>query len=188
MTLSVYGRKTHEVLILTYLIVIVWLMAPVLVMIAHQVLVGGRGLLGGGDGSVGDPVRVGRGVEPLLPDLRAYSSPGKVGVGTFVGFLAGCLLGSAALTGLATARVRGVALSQAGRPASRAGWRLPKLPRLEWLRSRVGPSLDGNPVAWREWHRARPSPMMRGRLGHSTRPWGCSGSGWRAGPERSRGQ
>ena len=30
MTLSVYGRKTHEVLIMTYMILFVWLMAPVL--------------------------------------------------------------------------------------------------------------------------------------------------------------
>ena len=59
------------------------------------------------------------------------------------------------------ARIRGVALSQAGRPAGRAGWRLPKLPRLGLPRRPPGPSLDGNPVAWREWHRTRPSRMMR---------------------------
>ena len=28
MTLSVYGRKTHEVLMMTYMILIVWLMFP----------------------------------------------------------------------------------------------------------------------------------------------------------------
>ena len=91
-----------------------------------------------------------------------YTSPGKVGVGTFVGFLAGCLLVSAALTGLATARIRGVALSQAGRPASRAGWRLPQLPRLEWLRS-SGPARRSTATRWRGGSGTgrRPSRMMR---------------------------
>ena len=56
---------------------------------------------------------------------------------------------------LATARVRRVALEAGGaagaprRRRRRPLWRLP------------GPSLDRNPVAWREWHRVRPSLMMR---------------------------
>ena len=30
-----------------------------------------------------------------------------------------------------------------------------------WLAWLPGPSLDGNPVLWREWHRNRPSRMSR---------------------------
>lgn len=81
-----------------------------------------------------------------------------VGIETYAGFLAGCLLGSAALTGLTTALVRGVSLSRAGRPPRR---RRLRLIRPSWLPRLPGPSLDDNPVAWREWHRSRPTLMMR---------------------------
>ena len=80
---------------------------------------------------------------------------------TYLRFLAGCLAVSAVLVVLATARIRRVVLVQAGRPAA-GGRRRPS-----WLRRLIstlrlpGPSLDFNPVAWREWHRGRPSPMMR---------------------------
>ena len=55
-----------------------------------------------------------------------------------------------------------MALRQAGRPA--AGARLAALAApagSSRLLRPPGPSLDLNPVAWREWHRARPSRMMR---------------------------
>ncbi len=161
LTLSIYGRKTHEVLILTYLIIILWLMAPALVMIAHRVLVGGPPPWAFGMTpwkTLYDWVEA---TNPYSLVYAPYSSPGKVGMEDYLGFLAGCWLCSAGLTGLAMARIRGVALSQVGRPAGRAGWRLPKLPRLGLPRRPLGPSLDGNPVAWREWHRARPLTMMR---------------------------
>ena len=101
-------------------------------------------------------------VESVLPGLRAVCAiPAGSAWTTYLGFLAGCLLLSAVLVGLATARVRGVALEQAGRPAAtsppRDCVRIPRgvAPRLP------GPSLDANPVPWREWHRTRPSRMMR---------------------------
>jgi ABC-type transport system involved in multi-copper enzyme maturation permease subunit len=92
--------------------------------------------------------------------LLPYNRPAQASPTTYLGFLAGCLAVSAAFVALATARVRRVALRQAGRPAGgrllRSGfrhlfssWNLP------------GPSMDPNPVAWREWHRSRPSLMMR---------------------------
>jgi hypothetical protein len=97
--------------------------------------------------------------------IRApYVDPAKVNVDltTFLSFLGGCLATSAGLVGLATSRIRRVALRQAGRPAAgpRRRW-MPPLRRPWWLPVIPGPSLDDNLVAWREWHRMRSSRMMR---------------------------
>ncbi len=158
MTLSVYGRKTHEVLIMTYLVVIVWVMAPVLVNLAHQGLMGVAVSRLPGTGPWETLHEWAERSNPYILVYAPYSSPGKFGVETYLGFLVGCLLTSAALTGLATARIRAVASRQAGRPAGRRILRLPRLPGRLRL---PGPSMDFNPVAWREWHRTRPSLMMR---------------------------
>ena len=49
MTLSVWGRKTHEVLMLTYLILILWALLPVLIEIVSITVVGRpRGLFSRG--------------------------------------------------------------------------------------------------------------------------------------------
>jgi hypothetical protein len=97
--------------------------------------------------------------------IRApYADPAKVNVdlATYLSFLGGCPATSAGLVGLATSRIRRVALRQAGSPAAgpRRRW-MPRLRRPRWLPVIPGPSLDDNPVAWREWHRMRPSRMMR---------------------------
>jgi ABC-type transport system involved in multi-copper enzyme maturation permease subunit len=154
MVLSIYGRKTHEVLMMTYLILIIWLIAPGLLAVVEFLLSWG-------------PPAVWRTplddwVERSNPYILAfwpYRRPAKLGVGTYLGFLAGCLAVAGALTGLATARIRRVIVSQVGRPA--AGRRRSRLVHSFLARRLPGPSLDGNPVAWREWHRARPSLMMR---------------------------
>ena len=125
MTLSVYGRKTHEVLIMTYMIIIALDHVP-----------GARGHRARGPGGNAAPASAARGgganlwtilhdcaewSNPFILAMAPYQTPGKVGMGTYLGFLAGCLAISAGLTGLATARIRGVALRQAGRPAGRSG-------------------------------------------------------------------
>jgi ABC-type transport system involved in multi-copper enzyme maturation permease subunit len=159
MALSVYGRKPHEVLIMTYLMVVLWVMAPVIV---HEVLVM--------PATPRPSLRVtlyewAELSNPYYLAYAPYDAPGRVGVTTYLGFLAGCLASSAALVVLATARIRRVALSQVGRPASDARRWLPRPRRSKWLPGLPGPSLDSNPVAWREWHRTRPSRMMRAAWG-----------------------
>jgi ABC-type transport system involved in multi-copper enzyme maturation permease subunit len=159
MTLSVWGRKTHEVLMLTYLILLLWLLFPVLVLLVASSLQFIRpwsspGLLWGGIEYT----------NPFVLILAPYASPGRVDLMTYFGFLAGCMAISAWLVGLATLRIRRIAMQQAGRPASRAGLRrlgIPRIPLRTWLPHLRGPSLDNNPVLWREWHRMRPSRMMR---------------------------
>ncbi len=161
MTLSVYGRKTHEVLILTYLLVIVWIMASWLVEIAHGVLMGPPPPRAAGP-SLWTPLHDwAEWSNPYYLALAPYNFPGRVGLADYLGFLAGALVVSAALVGLATARIRRVALSQASRPAAGARRWLPRPRRPAWWPALPGPSMDPNPVAWREWRRTRPSLMMR---------------------------
>jgi ABC-type transport system involved in multi-copper enzyme maturation permease subunit len=157
MTLSVWGRKTHEVLMMTYMILIVWLILPGLVAAAMY-------QLGMRPPPFAAPMfwQLVIDLNPYYLIFAPYTDPSKVDLATFLLFLGGCLATSAGLVGLATARIRRVALTQAGRPAIRSRRRLrPSLRRPYWLPRLPGPSLDGNPVAWREWHRMRPSRMMR---------------------------
>ena len=100
---------------------------------------------------------------PYYLIFAPYTDPAKVDMATFLdlpGRRASRRAGDS--SGLATVRIRQVALRQAGRPATvrRRRW-LPRLRRPSWLPRLPGPSLDANPVAWREWHRTRPSWMMR---------------------------
>ncbi len=156
MALSVYGRKTHEVLMLTYVILIGWNLAPILLEIISVLTTGTpRGFVGS---ATADWVGLSN---PYVLAFAPYNMPSRVDVGTFLLFSAVCLAVSAMLVLLATVRVRRVALRQAGRPAAGRGRRLARLVRLLTPPRLPGPSLDGNPVAWREWHRSRPSLMMR---------------------------
>jgi len=160
LTLSVWGRKTHEVLMLAYLIVILWMSSPPLVML-------GAYLVG-----VPTPGQVSQ----ILRDSTIYSnpyylvyapyvSPGDVSPITYLAFLGGCLCVSGLLVALATYRIRAVAAKQAGQGSvvSRRGraWRGSWLGRPVWVPRLRGPSLDNNPVFWREWHRSRPSRFLR---------------------------
>ena len=157
LTLSVWGRKTHEVLMLTYLILILWVSSPLLLVIAAFSL-----------RSMPPPT-----FAPILWEwlecsnpyylaFAPYTDPGKVGLTTYLGFLGFCLCLSAMLVVLATFRIRVVALKQAGQPAARSRRVrfVPRFPRPAWLPRLPAPSLDGNPVLWREWHRSRPSRFM----------------------------
>ena len=86
---------------------------------------------------------------------------GPIGLGEQAWFCTLGLLTSALLAAAATWRIRAVVIRQAGRgEATRradrpAGARRGPLARL--VRLLPSPSLDGNPVLWREWHRRRPS-------------------------------
>ncbi len=165
LTLSVWGRKTHEVLMLTYLILILWLSTPLLIALAAS--------------SFTPPALSLRPMplwtfamslwewilcsNPYYLAMAPYMFPGKVGWATYLGFLAICLGLSALLVSLATVRIRVVALKQAGQPAAKARrrWLTFRFPRPAWLPHLPRPSLDGNPVLWREWHRSQPSGLLR---------------------------
>ena len=157
-TLSVWARKTHEVVMMTYMLIIIWLIFPGLVAIAMHNL-----------GTTRPPFLAAPvfwqfvlDTNPYFLIFAPYTNPAKVDLTTFVTFLGACLAASGGLLGLATVRVPPGRVRQAGRPAAgpRLRW-LPRLRRPAWIPRLPGPSLDDNPVAWREWHRMRPSWMMR---------------------------
>lgn len=167
LTLSVWASKPYEVLVATYSIWAIWILAP---WVATSML---------GMGSIAwleefDPLRL------VFVQSRAG------GIGPQTEFLGLCLLVSTALAVLAVWKIRPVAVGQgkslrepeAGSknpsPSRRTGFvrgrarRLKETwsgPRPSWLRAEFRwwptPSLDGNPVLWREWHRNRPSRWMR---------------------------
>ena len=159
LTLSVWGRKTHEVLLATYAFGILYLLAaPIWAGLVSMLpwwarpawLPGSLALL------PYNPVFL------VLAPLKPWpAGAGAVGLGTQARFCALGLLASALLVAAATWRIRAVVIRQAGRgEATRradrpAGARRGPLARL--VRLLPAPSLDGNPVLWREWHRRRPS-------------------------------
>ena len=157
MVLSVWGRKTHEVLMVTYLFLILWLGSPLLVMLLADAL-GAR-----------SPTSI---LKSIIESLEAtnpyylvfapYNLPGRVGMFDFVAFLASCLLIALLMVALAAWQIRVVALTHAGQGSTRRD--RPHRFRLQkpsWLPRLPGPSLDGNPVLWREWQRFRPSRFLR---------------------------
>jgi ABC-type transport system involved in multi-copper enzyme maturation permease subunit len=136
---SLWAGKTHEALLGTYAVWGLWLLGrPML------------SLLGGLYGvSLWLPPRT---FDPFSLAFAAYLWPGSVGRGDYLWFVGVTWSLSAVLTAVAVLRLRAVCTRDRARPK---GVRLlrswPHLPRLP------GPTLDFNPVLWREWHRDRPS-------------------------------
>lgn len=149
MMLSVRGRSTQEVLITTYMIIIGWIAAPPLLRFASYLATGSPGGI-----AILDirPWLVW--VHPYVLAFAPYDAPGAVTLATDLGFLSGCLVVSASLVWRATTRIRVVALKLPVGAARRP-------PRSLRLPAILVPSLDGNPLAWREWHRSRPPGMLR---------------------------
>ncbi len=157
MALSVWGRKTHEVLMVTYLLLIAWLSAPLLFVLIAFAL--GAPTPSSVPRELLDWIEV---TNPFVLVFAPYNSPGKVGMMTFLGFFTACLCVSGLLAVLAAYRLRAVALKQAGQASVPGRRRFAfNFPRPAWLPRLPGPSLDGNPVLWREWQRFKPSRFLR---------------------------
>jgi len=156
LTLSIWARKTHEVLLATYLVWSVWLLAGP---IARQV----NWILGAGFMVPGWVARV----DPFDLAFAAYSRPASTSTPWDVAtFVAGCLLLSAALMTLAVSQVRRVAARGGDRRGcpGKVGWVWQRHLGPDWravIDRLPGPSLDANPVLWREWYRDRPSSWSR---------------------------
>ena len=168
LTLSVWGRKTHEVLMATYVIGIVYLLAPVLLGILHDFLqlyylfqspttLAPIALV------LGNPVSLAL----AGMDFPAGTSP--INFETQLLFFAFWMLASALLIALSSWRIRAVVVRQMGqgaRPPSRTSRRArlarrlePLFPTLRIWGRRTRWLLDLNPVFWRECQRRRLSWM-----------------------------
>jgi ABC-type transport system involved in multi-copper enzyme maturation permease subunit len=142
LALSVWGKKTHEVLLAAYFVWVVWsLLVPGVECVSWYL---GAGMNAPDWIAWSNPFVLALGGDP--------STPGYVALGIQLLFLAGAVVVSAALVALTVRRLRPVVVGQWGRVerSRRAGFTLG-----------LGPTLDGNPVLWREWHRRRPSPWAR---------------------------
>jgi ABC-type transport system involved in multi-copper enzyme maturation permease subunit len=149
LTLSVWGSRAHEILLATYIIWVGVLLAAPSWWLLGRVF------------SLGPVPHSLRCANPFWLAFAPYGDPGATAWTEPLVFLGVCLGLAAVLLGISIARVRAVALRQAGRPP-RARFRLPAaLPRRWWRLGLQGPSLDRNPVLWREWQRRRPSRWIR---------------------------
>jgi ABC-type transport system involved in multi-copper enzyme maturation permease subunit len=144
LALSVWARSPHEVALVCYAFwIFVLLLWPIWFVMSSVRLIAA-------------PSRWFLLVDPFYLAFAPYLTPGRVKVWDYVWFFAATLGASVALAALAIWRMRPVASGWSGERTRGTG--LGRLGRLiRWL---PVPSLDGNPVLWREWHRSRPSPWM----------------------------
>jgi ABC-type transport system involved in multi-copper enzyme maturation permease subunit len=135
--LSVWGTRTHEVLLVTYAVYAAWLGTGPGWLLYNRI----------GALVYGPPAWLIQ-ANPLLLIVGLVWTPLRMGWPEVGRFLAGSLLAAAVLTGTAIVALRPVASRHLDRPIRRweAGTRW-------WRRWWPGPSLDRNPVLWREWHR-----------------------------------
>jgi ABC-type Na+ efflux pump permease subunit len=146
MAISVRATKTHEVLMAVYMIEGLWLIA----LPNWWALNRGMGLRA--------PPEWFQKANPYVLVFAPYNQPGFAGAVDYAAFVGAVLALSAALVVASIATLRRVVVEQSGR-AEKAVRRPAVLGRI--FPSWAGPTLDGNPVLWREWHRNRPSRLAR---------------------------
>ncbi len=144
LAISLRAAKTHEVVIAVMALWILWLLSL-------PIWSGASSISG-----VIPPPDWFQKANPVLVVYAPYAWPGYVTPSDVAVFVTVMLLLSAALIALTIATVRRSVLEPARRVGGRA-W-LDRLSLARWL---PGPSLDRNPVLWREWHRTQPSRLMR---------------------------
>jgi ABC-type transport system involved in multi-copper enzyme maturation permease subunit len=144
LTLSVWARKSHEVILATYTVFILGLL---LWPIWYLLLMGGW---------AGPPPAWALITNPFYVAFAPYAAPGTLDVWDYLVFFGVALGASVLLVVLAVWRTRPVACR--GSVEKSKGPRIGLIGRTtRWI---PGPSLDRNPVLWREWHRTRPSRWM----------------------------
>jgi ABC-type transport system involved in multi-copper enzyme maturation permease subunit len=152
LALSVWCSKTYEVLLASYVMSIGYLLLLPIV----RSLPSGKLLGFLQSNRLIDWIED---ANPIYLSLRPYLSPGSVGPAQFIYFFLGCLGISLLLVLCAIFSLR-PAIQRHGSSVSKKQrhGRLSWLPKLGLL---PRPSLDGNPVLWREWQRRQPSRWVR---------------------------
>jgi ABC-type transport system involved in multi-copper enzyme maturation permease subunit len=104
-----------------------------------------------------------RKANPFILVYAPYVRPGYVEPIDVAAFVVGALAISGALAASTIAMLRRAVLpAEATRPARRRCAPASRLGLLRrWTARLPGPSLDGNPVLWRDWHRGRSSRLAR---------------------------
>ncbi len=144
LALSVWARKSHEVILATYTVFILGLL---LWPIWYFLSMGGW---------AGAPPQWALLANPFYVAFVPYADPGKLELADYIVFFGVALAASVLFGVLAIWRTRPVACRGSAEKSN--GSRVGLIGRVtRWL---PGPSLDRNPVLWREWHRSRPSVGM----------------------------
>jgi ABC-type transport system involved in multi-copper enzyme maturation permease subunit len=147
LALSARSTKTHDVIIAVLALWILWLiLLPIW-----------SGLVRGS--TLTPPPDWFQKAHPFVLVYAPYTRPGYVSPRDVALFVAAALLVSTVLVAWTIATVRRNVLEPARRASS-----IPfgeKLRRKRWQAWLPGPSLDFNPVLWREWHHNRPSRLTR---------------------------
>ncbi len=146
MVLSIWAKKTHEVLLAVYMVFGLGLIAlPTWWGMTHGM-------------KLRTPPDWFQKANPFVIVFAPYNKPGFVHAIDYAVFVGVALAISAALAVVTIWRLRRSVVSSSGRAerANRRGFELSKI-----FPSLPGPSLDRNPVLWREWHRNRPSRFAR---------------------------
>jgi ABC-type transport system involved in multi-copper enzyme maturation permease subunit len=147
LAISVHASKMHDVIIAIMALWIVWLVSlPVWEEMSTL------------NGVVAPPDLFKK-ANPFVLVYAPYVSPGYVAPSDVAIFVSALLVISTALIATTISTVRRGVLEPA-RLARRIAV-LDMLSVSKWLAWLPGPSLDGNPVLWREWHRSRPSRLTR---------------------------
>jgi ABC-type transport system involved in multi-copper enzyme maturation permease subunit len=143
LVLSVWGRKTHEVLLAAYLV-------EVLIVLAYPLAIGIEGAVFKRTIISGNLLWTNPYILVFLP-YSGGSLTFDIGV-----FLILMLSGSVALTLIATWRLRPATIRFGAQPRRRAAAKARERRRSRWP---FAPKID--PVLWREWHRQRPTRWTR---------------------------
>lgn len=96
-------------------------------------------------------------LNPFVLVFAPYTNPGFVHTSDYAVFVGASVILSTVLLAVSVGLMRRVVIAQSGRQEKQVRRRRSVWQRL--LPSWTGPSLDGNPVLWREWHRGRPSRL-----------------------------
>lgn len=143
-TLSIWGTKPHEVLLATFAVFTVWLLAAPI----WEFLSAVRGF---------PPLpRWGIVANPYFLAFEPYARRGNVDALDYAGFVLGALTVSTTLVLLSIVRLRSVVVAQADQVMERTATR-----QFFGLLPDTGPPLDKHPTLWYEWHRKRPTPWIR---------------------------
>ena len=142
---SLWARKTHEALLATYAVWGIWLVGRPFLALVNTAY----------GWSLSLPPRI---ADPYFLAFSPYWNPSSVSFEDYVWFLAIATGIATVLTIIAVFRLRAVCTRVDVAKKQSARGRLERInARLDLTRYLPGPSLDFNPVLWREWHRARPS-------------------------------
>ncbi len=145
---SVRATKVHEVLMAVYGIEAVWIVVAPVWWILQEV------------GAVPGPPAWYLNINPFVLAWAPYAWPNSVGIEFYALVLGAAMLVSVGLVAYAVLRLRAEATKGPGvRPARASNW--VSRARAWVLARRPGPTLDQDPVLWREWRRGRPSRMAK---------------------------